>query len=71
MPAGCRFHPRCFLAREIVAGKAGKAGKAGEAGEAGEASAANGAEIAPRCASESPELREIGQHHQVACHHSS
>ena len=56
MPAGCRFHPRCFRARELAAD--------GTHGP-------RGAAIEPRCATEIPELRELAPHHAVACHHSS
>ena len=56
MPAGCRFHPRCFRARQA-------------ARIPGVAVEAAGLENLPRaCVREVPELAASADGHQVACH---
>ena len=58
MPAGCRFHPRCFRARQA-------------ARQPGVAVEAYGAESLPiKCLRDVPELEQVDNGHDVACHFS-
>ena len=56
-PAGCRFHTRCWLARQLVAG--------------GEPAADEAPDVPVRCAAESPALTATTAAEQrVACHYA-
>ncbi len=64
-PAGCHFHPRCRLARELAAAGEGKTTRVTVNGEP--------VRIMARCATERPELRrpdEAGEDHSTACHYA-
>jgi oligopeptide transport system ATP-binding protein len=54
VPCGCRFHPRCFKARQVAAG--------------GAARAADRPELPALCVEHDPPLQETEPGHRVACH---
>jgi peptide/nickel transport system ATP-binding protein len=54
VPCGCRFHPRCFKARQVAAG--------------GAARATDQPELPALCVEQDPPLHEVAPGHCVACH---
>ena len=57
LPHGCRFHPRCFKARQIAA-----------AGGVATTTLAKGVAVPSRCVDSEPPLAEDGNGHFAACH---
>ena len=57
LPHGCRFHPRCFKARQI-------AGRGGVA----TTTLAKGVAVPSRCVDSEPQLADDGNGHFAACH---